>query len=61
MSYHGRFEEHKNPKPKKKAGKVILTVVLVLVVLVGAAVAWGIHYYNEMLGKMDIVTLDKNL
>lgn len=61
MSYHGRFEEEKSPKPKKKAGKIVLIIVLVLVLLVGAAAAWGIHYYIEMLGKMDIITLDKNL
>lgn len=61
MGYHGRFEGQKTPKPKKKAGKVILIIVLVLVLLVGAAAAWGIYYYNTMLGKMDIVTLDKSL
>ena len=61
MGYHGRFEGQKTPKPKKKAGKVSLIIVLVLVLLVGAAAAWGIHYYNTMLGKMDIVTLDKSL
>ena len=61
MSYHGRFEEQKSPKPKKKAGKIVLAIVLILVLLVGAAAAWGIHYYIEMMGKMDIVTLDKNL
>ena len=61
MSYHGRFEEQKSPKPKKKAGKIVLVIVLTLVLLVGAAAAWGIHYYIEMMEKMDIVTLDKNL
>jgi len=61
MKYHGRFEETKQPKPKKKVGKIILSVILVLVLLAGGAAAWGIWYYNDMLGKMDIVTLDKNL
>ena len=61
MSYHGRFEEQKSPKPKKKAGKIVLAIVLILVLLVGAAATWGIHYYIEMMEKMDIVTLDKNL
>lgn len=61
MSYHGRFEEQKSPKPKKKAGKIVLLIVLTLVLLVGAAAAWGIRYYNEMFNKMNIVTLDKNL
>ena len=61
MKYHGRFEQTEQPKPKKKAGKIILSVILVLVLLVGAAAAWGIWYYNKMFSKMDIVTLDKNL
>lgn len=61
MHYHGRFEEEHTKKPKKKAGKIILMIVLVLVLAMGAAAVWGIRYYNEMLGKMHIVTLDKNL
>jgi len=61
MKYHGRFEEAKQPKPKKKAGKIFLSVFLILVLMVGGAAAWGIWYYNDMFGKMDIVTLDKNL
>ena len=61
MKYHGRFEQTEQPKPKKKAGKIILSVILVLVLLVGAAAVWGIWYYNKMFSKMDIVTLDKNL
>ena len=61
MKYHGRFENAKQPKPKKKAGRVVLSVILILVLLVGTAAAWGIWYYNDMFGKMDIVTLDENL
>ena len=61
MHYHGRFEEEHTKKPKKKAGKIILMIILVLVLAMGAAAVWGIRYYNEMLGKMHIVTLDKNL
>ena len=61
MKYHGRFEEAKQPKPKKKAGKIFLSVFLILVLLVGGAAAWGIWYYNDMFGKMDIVKLDENL
>ena len=40
---------------------LILIVVLILVVLLGAATAWGIHYYRTMFEKMDIITLDQNL
>ena len=61
MKYHGRFEEAKQPKPKRKAGKIFLSVFLILVLLVGGAAAWGIWYYNDMFGKMDIVKLDENL
>ena len=61
MKYHGRFEEAKQPAAKKKAGRIILRIVLTLIFLVGGAVAWGIWYYNDMFGKMDIVKLDENL
>lgn len=61
MSYHGRFEDKKQRKSGKKAGKVIVSIVLVLVLLIGAAAIWGIRYYNELFDKMHIVTLDKNL
>ena len=36
-------------------------VILILVLLIIGAAVWGIRYYNNMLGKMNIVTLDKNL
>ena len=61
MSYHGRFAEQKPKKPKKKAGKVILVIVLILLLVVGAAVAFGVSYYNKMFSKMNIVTLDQDL
>ena len=61
MSYHGRFEEDNHLKPKKKAGKIVLSVILILVLLIGGAVLWGIRYFNDMFGKMDIVVLDDNL
>lgn len=60
MGYHGRFEKN-TPKPKKRKWKILLIIVLVFLLLIGGAAAWGIHYYNETLGKMTIVTLDKNL
>lgn len=60
MGYNGRFQQ-KNPKPKKRGGKVLLLVLLAVLLLIGAAVIWGIRYYNETLNKMNIVTLDENL
>lgn len=60
MGYHGRFEE-KNRKPRKKARKILVAVLVILVLLAGAAIAWGVHYYNQIFNKMNIVTLDKNL
>jgi LCP family protein required for cell wall assembly len=61
MGYHGHFEEEKHKPPKKKAGKIVLAIALILVLLVGAGVLWGIRYYNRMFSKMNIVTLDENL
>jgi len=60
MSYQGHFEEHKQPKPKK-GRKAILRVCFALVLLVCAVVVCGILLYNRTFGKMNIVTLDKNL
>ena len=61
MGYHGRFEGNQPQKPRKKAGKIVLIIVLLLVLAIGGAALWGLHYYNEMFNKMNIVTLDKNL
>jgi len=61
MSYHGHFEDEKKQKPRKKAGKIVFSVILVLVLVIAGAAVWGIRYYNEMMGKMNIVKLDKNL
>ena len=60
MSYHGHFEK-KTTKPKKRVWKILLIAVVVLLLLIGAAVLWGIRYYNETLNKMTIVTLDEDL
>lgn len=61
MHYHGHFEENKDPKPRRKIGKIICIVLLVLVLLIGAVAVWGVWYYNRMFQKMNIVTLDENL
>lgn len=61
MGYHGHFQEKQEKKGRKKSGKVILAILLVLLLLIGAAAAWGISYYNRMMNKMNIVTLDPDL
>ena len=61
MGYQGHFQEDKQHNPRKKAGKIILFVLLFLLLLIGAVAVWGIRYYNDLFGKMNIVTLDKNL
>lgn len=67
MRYHGRFEggkpgkEPKGKKPMKKGTKILLIVLAVLVLAVAGTAVWGVSYYNEMMGKMNIVTLDENL
>ena len=61
MKYRGRFEAQKPKKSKRKAGKKILAAVMIFLLLLGAAVFFGIRYYNAMFEKMDIVTLDENL
>ena len=60
MGYHGRFEKM-SPKPGKSRRKIVAVIILVVLLLIGGAVFWGVRYYNETLGKMNIVTLDKDL
>lgn len=60
MGYQGRFQKQ-NPKPGKRKWKIALIILLLIVALIGGAAIWGIRYYNETLGKMNIVTLDKDL
>ena len=64
MSYHGRYENQKQPgKPKKKKGKglkIFLIVLAVLLTLIAAVVIWGISYYYKMMNKMNIITLPED-
>lgn len=59
MSYHGRFEQHKQPK-KKRGLRIFLIVLVALLVIVGGAVAAGAVYYNRMANKMNIIELPED-
>ena len=65
MSYHGHFENQKQPKqPKKKMHKglkIFLIVLAVLVVIIAAAAIAGWTYFHNMASKMNIVTLPSDL
>ena len=61
MSYHGRFEQAKQPKqPKKRGKKIFLIVLAVILALVIGAVAAGAIYYNRMMNKMNIIELPED-
>ena len=62
MSYHGRFEQQKQPKqPKKKRGLKIFLIILAVILVIGAgAVAAGAIYYNKMMNKMNIIELPED-
>jgi len=59
MSYHGRFEQPKQPK-KKRGLKIFLIILVVLLVIAGGAVAAGAVYYNRMASKMNIIELPED-
>ena len=62
MSYHGRFEQQKQPKqPKKKRGLKIFLIILAVILVIGAGVAAaGAVYYNRMMNKMNIIELPED-
>ena len=59
MSYHGRFEQQKQPK-KKRGWKVFLIILAVILVIAGCAAAAGAIYYNRMMNKMNIIELPED-
>ena len=59
MSYHGRFEQHQQPK-KKRGLRIFLIILAVLLVILGAAAAAGAIYYNRMMNKMNIIELPED-
>jgi len=58
MSYHGHFEQPK--QPKKRGRKILLIVLAVILVLVIGVVAAGAVYYNRMMNKMNIIELPED-
>ena len=64
MSYHGHFENQKQPKqPKKKMHKglkIFLIVLAVLVVIIAAAAIAGWTYFHNMASKMNIIELPED-
>ena len=67
MSYHGRFEQQKQPKKqkqpqskKKKGLKILLIVLAVILALVLVAAGCVLWYINDKFSKMNIVTLPKD-
>ena len=62
MSYHGRFEQQKQPKqPKKKRGLKIFLIILAVILVIGAGVAAaGAVYYSRMMNKMNIIELPED-
>ena len=67
MSYHGRFEQQKQPKDSgnqgKKGGKglkVFLIVLAVLLALILIAAAVGYWFIQNKFSKMNVVTLPED-
>ena len=64
MSYHGHFENQKQPQqPKKKKHKglkIFLIVLAVLVVIIAAAAIAGWTYFHNMANKMNIIELPED-
>ena len=67
MSYHGRFEQQKQPKGRgnqpKKGGKglrVFLIVLAVLLALILIAAAVGYWFIQNKFSKMNVITLPED-
>ena len=60
MSYHGRFQQEKQPPKKKKGLKIFLIVLAVLVVLllIGAGVVYW--FVQDKFSKINIITLPED-
>ena len=64
MSYHGRFEQQKQPQNTGKKGnkglKIFLIVLAVLLVLILIAAAVGYWFIQDKFSKMNVVTLPED-
>ena len=67
MSYHGRFEQQKQPKDSENQGKkggkglkVFLIVLAVLLALILIAAAVGYWFIQNKFSKMNVVTLPED-
>ena len=64
MSYHGRFEQQKQPQNTGKKGnkglKIFLIVLAVLLVLILIAAAVGYWFIQDKLNKMNVITLPED-
>jgi len=59
MSYHGHFQQQKQPK-KKRGLKIFLIILAVILVIAAGAVTAGAIYYNRMMNKMNIIELPED-
>ena len=63
MSYHGRFEQQKQPENRKKGGKglkIFLIVLAVLLTLILIAAAVGYWFIQDKFSKMNVITLPED-
>ena len=67
MSYHGRFEQQKQPKHSGKQGKkggkvlkIILIVLAVLLALILIAAASVYFFIQNKFGKMNVIELPED-
>ena len=64
MSYHGRFEQQKQPQNTGKKGnkglKIFLIVLAVLLVLILIAAAVGYWFIQDKFNKMNVITLPED-
>ena len=58
MSFISKGGHYEGRRPKKKGKKIFLIILLLLVLLIGGVAAFGIHMYQDMIGKINIVEVE---